>query len=236
MLSKWFLASLSAVGIFTNNNLLSIAPLTLASLLYSDKKERVVAEEKIPSREIEATATALVIFDGENNTYSARDEQLEVLYPELKKEIVKIVPDCQSFQYRFHTAKSNPNNPFLKMLARNGIEAIASKFGNPNIDSQMIVDLMNIKERTDVKEVMILAGDKGYCDVIEELKAAGKTVRVVGFKSSMSDEIKKVASRAYYITDFPGVCVTKKVVPLKKAKNTTQQKPKLRKTKQADAA
>jgi hypothetical protein len=87
-------------------------------------------------------------------------------------------------------------------------ELLWCKFGfnvvaaNDNCDPQVIAAAIGYGSRSDINKIVLIAGDGGYCPMVDQLQQAGIGVEVWARRSSLSTKLARCAAQVRWIDQF----------------------------------
>ncbi len=104
---------------------------------------------------------------------------------------------------------------FMDMLRNGGITVMSKKLksrgslpdGRPRVvekgvDVALVTDLLSLAWEEAYDDAVLVSGDADYTDAVRKVVGKGRRVEVIGWRDSLSRELKLVASKLLYIDDI----------------------------------
>lgn len=99
---------------------------------------------------------------------------------------------------------------FMDMLRKSGITVVPKKLkqrrGSRNVekgvDVALVTDLLSLAWEGAYEDAVVISGDADYTEAVKRAKSKGKIIEVVGWRDSLSRELKEAASKVVYLDDI----------------------------------
>jgi len=176
-------------------------------------------ENSLNKKKVEGKTGKTLIFIDNDNLFI---EQIHINKRVDLTNFFKFLAECRdnkTFIYFYYTPGDidKANSSFMgflrfisrklwRQLEREGIyfKDFPSAKTRGGVDSMIIYDLAEIlhREENSIEEIVLVSGDGDFTESLEDAKAKGIQIKIIGGKESISESLKKIADKVLCLEDI----------------------------------
>lgn len=157
-----------------------------------------------------------MLVDGDNLFYEMQAHHWWLDYRTLLANVTAAGETVEAWYYTGIDPATRPQHQkFLTTLEDFGYQIATNPGKKTNRDLAIQLEILRSAHRKDVSRIILLSGDGDFCEAVEYAKQHGKYVEVMGFSTSSSFQLRRIAASHWIdITKLP-IC-TKKIATITK--------------------